>query len=669
MIPFEINQENIKKVQTQGFLESIDHMQIKEQWVRLSILDNNDEVVKYPKTDVPAVLEGCATAGSISINGSSAIRRSGSLTLVTYDGTEPYFDQRFLINKVSQIDNLISINKRVKIEIKLANRGIKFDYRETENSPIETLMPDYFIFPLGIFVVKSANVSYSTSGLQISLTLGDKMCLLNGECGGTIQTAVTYSPAGYINDKGEIVNEKVRFDDLVHTFVEQIAGITTEVIIDPKLSEKIPNLVRWGKESPIYLDKIEGTNQYELTTIQKQGTVTYKYNDTIGIQYTDYVYPGDLTSNAGDSVVTMLDKLKNTLGNWEYFFDVDGVFHFQEIQNFINEGSELDDWAKAISDQYLIQFDDSKVKYHFDDGTLISAYNNSPQYLKVKNDIVVWGQRSDNKLGIRYHLIIDTKPTLSGSGYQVEWYIDSLGVIRAKSIGDRGTEWITPADWRQELYFKAIQEETAYQADRTNVGTIPYMLRQEIIEEFPKIYNILFNKTDDGTGFYYKPSESSWYLDYLDPAAITSDAQVKDFSVESIGRRTANITDNNVNCLLPPQSYNILFIEKMSDWTVEMQEIYDGYVLVGDWADSLSLGAAYNSAYDLLRSAIHEYTSYQNSVSLTTIPIYHLEPNTRISINDDTSDIHGHYMIQTISIPLATSGMMNITATEALERI
>ena len=210
MTEFIINAENLEKItgqSTQEFLKSIDLMPLKEQWTRISLLDWKDEPVLFPDgTD--AVLEGCATAGSVSVNGSSAVRRTGSLTLVTYEGIEPYFDERFLINKVTQIDNLISINKRVKIAIKLTNSGIKFNYIPDENKPdkiIKDYLPDYFIFPLGVFVVKNANVSYSTNGLQISLTLGDKMCLLNGECGGTIQTAITYSPVGYVNEKNEVV--------------------------------------------------------------------------------------------------------------------------------------------------------------------------------------------------------------------------------------------------------------------------------------------------------------------------------------------------------------------------------------------------------------------------------------------------------------------------------
>jgi hypothetical protein len=40
------------------------------------------------------------------------------------------------------------------------------------------------------------------------------------------------------------------------------------------------------------------------------------------------VYPGDLITNIGESLTSMLDKIKNMLGDFEYFYDVDGRFVF-----------------------------------------------------------------------------------------------------------------------------------------------------------------------------------------------------------------------------------------------------------------------------------------------------------------------------------------------------
>jgi len=43
-----------------------------------------------------------------------------------------------------------------------------------------------------------------------------------------------------------------------------------------------------------------------------------------------------LVGNAGDTVTTILDQIRDTLGNYEYFYDINGNFRFQEIKNYLN---------------------------------------------------------------------------------------------------------------------------------------------------------------------------------------------------------------------------------------------------------------------------------------------------------------------------------------------
>jgi len=60
-------------------------------------------------------IEGRATGGSITINSASAVRRTGSITLVTdYDkSTRADTDDLDIMNEVTNIKTLISMNKRV----------------------------------------------------------------------------------------------------------------------------------------------------------------------------------------------------------------------------------------------------------------------------------------------------------------------------------------------------------------------------------------------------------------------------------------------------------------------------------------------------------------------------------------------------------------------------
>jgi hypothetical protein len=52
------------------------------------------------------------------------------------------------------------------------------------------------------------------------------------------------------------------------------------------------------------------------------------YGQTAGYRKTDLTYPGDLIGNVGESVVSVLDKIKNMLVEFEYFYDIDGRFVF-----------------------------------------------------------------------------------------------------------------------------------------------------------------------------------------------------------------------------------------------------------------------------------------------------------------------------------------------------
>jgi hypothetical protein len=84
-------------------------------------------------------------------------------------------------NDLTNINNLISINKKVKIQI-----GIKNNTKKYLQYPI-------LWFPQGVFVIVDASIEHSIDGVKINLTLHDKMALLNGECGGILPSSITFS--------------------------------------------------------------------------------------------------------------------------------------------------------------------------------------------------------------------------------------------------------------------------------------------------------------------------------------------------------------------------------------------------------------------------------------------------------------------------------------------
>ena len=57
------------------------------------------------------------------------------------------------------------------------------------------------------------------------------------------------------------------------------------------------------------------------------------------------------------------------------------------------------------------------------------------------------------------------------------------------------------------------------------------------------------------------------------------------------------------------------------------------------------------------------------SVNINAIPVYSLQPNTRISVSDQNSGIEGEYLVSRLTIPLTYNGTMSITATKAVDTI
>jgi hypothetical protein len=56
--------------------------------------------------------------------------------------------------------------------------------------------------------------------------------------------------------------------------------------------------------------------------------VRVESGETAGYHITDLVYSSDLILNAGETVTSLLDKLKTMLGEYEYFYDLNGRFVF-----------------------------------------------------------------------------------------------------------------------------------------------------------------------------------------------------------------------------------------------------------------------------------------------------------------------------------------------------
>ena len=75
------------------------------------------------------------------------------------------------------------------------------------------------------------------------------------------------------------------------------------------------------------------------------------------------------------------------------------------------------------------------------------------------------------------------------------------------------------------------------------------------------------------------------------------------------------------------------------------------------------------SAKERTDELLYNHSYCIDSINLTSIPVYYLEPNIRIEVQDDENNINGEYIISRLSYNLTHNGTMQITATKAVDSL
>ena len=876
-------------VRQANFLRQLDENRNKSYFARISILDMDENPIQS--------IEGRVLPGSsISIVGNSSVRRTCNISLVA-DKEE---------NDLTDIDNLLSINKKIKIFVAMEkdldyindiiyinnsnelpyigdfgkvyiNRSdLSCQYWDGQKYISIKSIYDYdkniIWFPMGVFVISQPTITNDANSYNISLTCKDKMALLNGELGGNLPTSVTfheydqtvgnldvfYNKPGTPKTIGELVENPNEYNvytykysygdaswtkkyrwtkkygwqelsieqeeneeekesenkeedksfkagtivpvpnliyDIIQTAVANYGHESLAKIIINDVPREIKQIVRYVGNTSLYYNT--ATSQYTLDEENITGEGTWKafqYNDDVGYVYTNFIYPGELVTNIGDNVCTVLDKIINTLGNYEYFYDIDGNFIFQEKRNYLNNSYNplknqynakpyyIDNNKEGVNGEPSIQmsendlkligkenykidiYGDQKSVYTFNEGNgLIISYNNTPDYTNIKNDYHIWGKNPNSSNVIHYHIAIKDIPQKTVWNTETEKYTypphqvvfvkDSktqryTGQIRMlkkddyaytgqaasaneasvtlinktvnnqnvftydsssqtltinKTLNDEGyTDGIMvsnitsgsavtesekkqlgislgvdlhnyiASDWRAELYLQGLEA--------IKEGKRPDIYQQELLDLFDIIYEWGYYDESTGDWVYegrfktdtvYRPNDLVYWIDFLEPVdnfygISVDDIKPKLYSCQD--DKTVKIYSDEVpNCVILDQDMDKEYQEEVRNKCDEEGQPHA--VVENNLYNVLAEGVVGNSAQEIARNLLYQYTTYNEVISLQSVPIYYLDINTRITVEDKRSGINGDYIINSISIPLSPTSVMSISASKALNRI
>lgn len=454
------------------FLKRLDNEKQRETFAKIIALDWDENPLEE--------ITGRVTGGSASIDGSSAVRRTCSLTMVA--------------EELNIHDYYWGLNTKFKLQIGLRNN-------------IDDRYDDICWFPLGMYVISSFSTAQSTNNYTVNIQGKDKMCLLNGEMGGVVNS-LTWDFGTYdqIEADGTIVNKDYLLKDIITEAVHEFGREPYHNIIVNDLDTFGVELMEYRGTEPMYMLSDQST--LEVSQMTMDGSVKYKYykrqksktwirrdtrldeleslvnnemigfdgikdaaydtgtdrlsvetnfillsdaNDgskpvysvvkaeygkVVGYRIAELTYAGDLIAQVGNPITTgVLDRIKSMLGEFEYFYDIDGRFIFQKKKTYIsssyngmNENSDGEMWFSNVAET-------SAVTYFFEDAQIVTAFNNQPQLANLKNDFSIWGVRksvSGNEIPVHMRYAIDHKPVYYKNYNGIVYTIDPSIIEKEK---------------------------------------------------------------------------------------------------------------------------------------------------------------------------------------------------------------------------------------------
>jgi hypothetical protein len=197
-----------------SFLSALDQNREKEIYIKIIALNFNEEPIEC--------IEGQVISVSINIDGNSAVRRTCNLSLTA---------KELNINEFYW-----GIKTKIKIEIGLKNN-------------IDSRYSDIIWFPQGVFVITAFNTNQGINNYTVSINAKDKMCLLNGDLGGSIPASVDFGVEEIYDKEKNITNySKVPIKKLIQNALYTYGKELLHNIVINDLDEAAVELLEYKGE-------------------------------------------------------------------------------------------------------------------------------------------------------------------------------------------------------------------------------------------------------------------------------------------------------------------------------------------------------------------------------------------------------------------------------------
>lgn len=199
-----------------------------------------------------------------------------------------------------------------------------------------------------------------------------------------------------------------------------------------------------------------------------------------------------------------------------------------------------------------------------------------------------------------------------------------------------------------------------------------YNIAKAEIKKIQDIYDGINNRIINFENANFSDEYSNWNKDIIgNPKTlnfwldfIEGDSQLSQFNINLIGDRPKVVNDDNATSIYFKEVPQIIYTSNNE----KNQIPFTGYKIL-NFGKNLNnyfsnVRSQYKSVKDVIDENLYTYGYCAEEVSIQLTPVYYLEPNQVIYLNDKESGLNGNYLINKISIPLGHSGNMTITASK-----
>ena len=674
---------------------------VKQTNIILELLDINERPIGR--------VEGEVISGSISIDGDSAVRRTLNLNFLTTDKNY----------KILETSNSISINKKIKVYVKIKDLDNYKENKEEfccgtyvmskcsssasiQGQQITVTAQDKMCLHNGEIAgaleyttrIDSEYItpSYNNYITNLQNTYNSLVSDLNNKS-IYITTILSNLNSIYIEVEGE--------NSLLESTVVTLMTLSNKILVTS--NDEVEDLLQELSESisSLYVNsKMKKLTIYEIikyAAISLAGELPGKViindvpdkvktpillqdGETIGYKMIKYIYPEELTLTTGQPVSVIYEQCKQALGgNFEYFYDVEGNFIFQEIKNYLN--NTIPPLEDLKTSNYKYSFDKTPIQFDFSQHEISTSYNSTPNWNNIKNDFYVWGTNEEQLIG--YHIVIDDKPSIplnvidaTNKNGIMDW---REYIIHNQDIGINNS-------FVGKCYLNNINE-----MDNSKVGNVCCLVDSSLNIPQYRVWNgtswVTFSLSEVTTSIiipeYYLELKSIWKPDHYkdnyelkDSSTysfnfdiIEGDKDLSKFSVKTIGRRKCPIEDENVRQLYPTIIEDILvyYNEEDLQYTSSPENAIK-LNSIDEFKIYKAAGNIYKDAFSRIKELLFQYTTYNEQLQLTSLPIYDLEVNRRCYIYFEKTNTSGFFLTKKISYNLDENGLMTTSAIKTEKR-